>query len=284
MPLAKSNYEIMDLNEFQAMLNKGQFYTGLVEQLGYVYWTDEIVYFIRTNPEELFGKPRFQQIPVPYSYHNSQLVVSKVRKVMHIMPKEELRKYNFDMYFQFYGVIEKMNNYFCETDAISDYRKIGSSTKIKNISELNNIIENVNTTTGYLEEAGILSLPKWVSLVQKGVICFSIYQDVSDGNYVDAAGKILSEFNPYSTWIDIGKAIMNSDHMQFKLARLYAKDYLEAVAGHRRWSAIYDQAAKKNNYDLKRKCRKEMDHYGRIADNSYAEFKNCMDKLGIKYY
>ena len=58
--------EIKKLPEFEAMVNAGNTtYTGLVEGIGYVYWTTETLYFIRTNPEQLWAIPKYQQIPFP---------------------------------------------------------------------------------------------------------------------------------------------------------------------------------------------------------------------------
>jgi len=49
--------EIKKLPEFEAMVNAGNTtYTGLVEGIGYVYWTTETLYFIQNN----YG--RFQNI------------------------------------------------------------------------------------------------------------------------------------------------------------------------------------------------------------------------------
>lgn len=281
-----NKYTILDLDEFKALIKKGHPYTGLVEMLGYVYWTDEIVYFVRINPEELFGVPKFKEVPIPYSFHNSQPVISKIRKVMHILSKDELRRYNFDMYFQFYGIIEKMNKHVCETDAISNYRKIGSnSISDRNIiSEASDVVGSLDTVTGWLEDANVAKKPKWIKYLQRGVTVLSIYQDIRNEQYIDAAGKVLSEYNPYSTWIDIGKAILSSDCMQFRLARLYAKEYLEAVAEHKKWSIIQEQAKKAKKSGLYRDCAKKLDEYSDIAQENYVNFQKCMDKLGYKYY
>lgn len=35
--------------------------------MGYVYWTDEIASFIRTNPKDLYAVPEYKEIPIPHS-------------------------------------------------------------------------------------------------------------------------------------------------------------------------------------------------------------------------
>ena len=87
-----SNVEKIDKALFQVMLNSGHRYTGLLDKIGYVYWTQETIFFVKIYPP-LFGKdhsPRFElgitgkpffeeisQLEIPYYRNRGYLVVDK---------------------------------------------------------------------------------------------------------------------------------------------------------------------------------------------------------------
>ena len=101
--------EIKKLPEFEAMVNAGNTtYTGLVEGIGYVYWTTETLYFIRTNPEQLWAIPKYQQIPFPYFQRKDAIIETKTLHTLHVLSKDELLKLDYDAYYAFYGIVEEM--------------------------------------------------------------------------------------------------------------------------------------------------------------------------------
>lgn len=280
----KQKYEIISLADFEVSIARGETYAGLVDTIGYVYWTDEQVYFVHLNPEERLAKPRYQQISLPYfGYNKSEPIITKVFKRLNIMPKDELMRWNYDMYYQVFGVIEEMQKYTSVADAtrVHKIKKMPYSVARQKdgTSAAEKAWEAFDTTTDALDAAGAIKLPKWFSV---GKTAVTICNDLSNGEYLNVAGTLILSFTKYGFLLDIGTAIINSEYVQTNLARDNAVEYKNAVNNHQYWLNKYNKACRAKDYKAQIRCEKEMKKCSDIASKNYDSFKRCIDKLGYK--
>lgn len=223
----KQKYDIMSLADFEASIGMGETYTGLVDILGYVYWTDEEVYFIHLNPEERLAQPIYQQIPLPYFGHNKcKPVITKVFKRLNIMPKDELMRWNYDMYYQVFGIIEEMQKYTIVADATRVHKIIKMPYSVARqkggTSAAEKAWKTFDTTTDALDAVGVIRLPKWFSV---GKTAVTICHDLSNGEYLNVAGTLILSFSKVGFLLEIGTAVYKSDYMQFKMGQCDAEEF-----------------------------------------------------------
>lgn len=256
--------KILSLKDFEAMLRLGQMYEGLVEHIGYVFWKSESVYFIRVNPEERFGQPKYREINIydavvrtalplystqyPAISHNS--VVIKIRHRLNVMPKEDLKNANPEMYRQFYGVEEEIMGNTWARDA----------TRMNRVKIVRDAVAIPYIQGG----VGVINLPKWFSYGQTAI---SIAKDIGDGEYFDAAGHVLLAVCPYSFVLDIGKAMYDTDYMQEGMRRNFSQhfDYYK----HK-----YCEALEKNNKSAIREFSEKMIHYEELINECCKKLKH----------
>lgn len=270
--------KILSLKDFEAMLRLGQMYEGLVEHIGYVFWKSESVYFIRVNPEERFGQPKYREINIydavvrtalslystqyPAISHNS--VVIKIRHRLNVMPKEDLKNANPEMYRLFYGVEAEImgNTWARDATRMNRVKIVRDAVAIPYIqgvsaSEMcSKVYDGVNSTAGVLDGVGVINLPKWFSYGQTAI---TIAKDIVDGEYFDAAGHVLLAVCPYSFVLDIGKAMYDTDYMQEGMRRNFSQhfDY---------YKHLYCIAVKEEDPAAIEKYSKEMKHYERLVE------------------
>lgn len=125
-----------------------------------------------------------------------------------------------------------------------------------------------DTTTDALDAVGVIKLPKWFSV---GKTAVTICNDLSNGEYLDAAGTLILSLTKYGFLLDIGTAIINTEYMQTGMARLYAQEYMDIQR-----KIYYEEKSRNPDCD---KIRRLESAQKAALDN----FKNCMDNLGIKY-
>ena len=275
----EGQYEIKSVLDFEASMAKGEAYEGLVEDIGYVYWRKEAMYFIRMNSDEWYAKPVYQKVPGPYFTLGGRKVITQTAQRLYIMPKEELMQHDYGRYYQFYVLPGELRKQTCETDAIQP-KKV-SQGKIKAESEkdeikrevdkVDDILGIVDNVIGFLEDAGKIKIPKWVPKAKAGVTgVFMAVDCYLQGDYVDATGRLLEALNPYGVWIDIGTVVYNSDLMQRRMAEQYAKDW-------KKYNALYEDGCRRSPNSTKTK------EYERLKDYNMKRFMECMDQLGCKY-
>ncbi len=274
--------EIKKLPEFEAMVNAGNTtYTGLVEGIGYVYWTTETLYFIRTNPEQLWAIPKYQQIPFPYFQRKDAIIETKTLHTLHVLPKNELMKYDYDAYYAFYGIVEEMLKLIHRVDAIKSYwemplpiiKKVEGAQKGND--RRNGILSlgsQINDQIGApLDAANMLMDNKHIGKIGDGLSLISIIDEVGNGEYWSAAGDILlfaagkTKLSPYLTAISLGTWMYHTDLMQRRLARLSAREYLRLLY----------ELERETDWNTKQKLRSQIETQRKI-------FEECLRNLGIK--
>ncbi|WP_455593529.1 hypothetical protein [Bacteroides sp.] len=275
----KGQHEIKSLPDFETSMAKGEAYEGLVEGIGYVYWVKEAMYFVHINSDKSYAKPVYQQVPGPYFTFGGKKVIAQMIRRLYIMSEEELRKHDYSKYYQFYVLPKELRKQICETDAIqskkvSESRVKGESQneKIKrDVDKVDGILGTIDNVSGLLEDAGKINLPKWVPYAKIGVTgVFMAIDRCLKGDYVDATGRALEALNPYGTWIEIGKAMYNSNLMQQRMAEQYAKEW-------KKYRILYDEGCMTAPNSVK------TEEYRNLRNYNYTRFKECMDQLGYKY-
>lgn len=269
----KQKYKIISLADFEDLIGRGETYTGLVDVIGYVYWVDEKVYFVHLNPEERLAKPRYQQILLPYFGNNkSKPIITKVFKRLNIMPKDELMRWDYDMYYQVFGIIEEMQKYTSVADATRVHKIIKMPYSVAWQKDGTSAAEKVwgafDTTTDALDAVGAIKFSKWFSV---GKTVVTICNDLSNGEYLNVAGTLILSFTKYGFLLDVGAAIANSEHMQTGVASIFAKEW-------KYYSTLYEQES-----NSKSPNKSDMETYKKRRDHYLKLFKKCMDKLGYKY-
>lgn len=281
------NIEIMRLPDFEAMVNAGNYtYAGLVEGIGYVYWEKQVLYFIRTNPKDLWAIPKYQQIPFPYFQKKDVEIVSKILYTLHVLSKEELRKQNFDAYYAFYGVIDEMMKLVHQRDATHIDKPMPLFPVIQNGVTGGNSRQNgllslgsqINNQIGApLETMNMLIENKHLGQVGDGLSLISIVDNIDRGEYWSAAGDVLlfaagkTKLNPYLTAFNFASWMYHTDLMQERLAQNFAKEFKDIQR------EIYKQKNNKHpNYDKIRNLEEKQNLV-------FKKFEDCMKNLGIKY-
>lgn len=279
--------EIKNISDFEAMLNAGNTtYTGLVESIGYVYWTTETLYFIRTNPEERWATPKYRQIPFPYFQRQDAIIETKTLHTLHVLPKNELMKYDFDAYYAFYGALDDMMKLIQPTDAIKRERVMPAPiikvTKAEKGSDVENGIlsvgSQINNQIGVpLDAVNMLMDNERIGKVGDGLSLISIMDNVNRGEYWSAAGDVLlfaagkTKLSPYLAAINLGAWMCHTDLMQTRLATGFATEYKNIQR------EIYNEEHSKSpDYN---KIRRLAEKQVRVRKN----FEDCMEKLGNKY-
>lgn len=274
----KEEHEIKALADFEVLINQGKTsYTGLVESVGYVYWLNEPIYLVRTNSKELFAIPTYQQVPGPYCMPGGSPVITQTVQRLYIMSEKDLMKHKYSMYYQFYVLPKERQKQICETDAISSNKEQASRTrqieadKCK-VAKAKDTWSAIDTASGMLEDAGVIKLPKWLSRGKSGITAIFIATDLYlKGDYVNAAGEVVQALNPYGAFIEVGKAMYNSDLMQIKMAQDYAKNWVK-------YENLYWI-----EYNRINRNQSDLEKYDIERTNNLRNFRECMDKLGLKY-
>lgn len=284
--------EIKKLSDFEAMLNTGNTtYTGLVEGIGYVYWKKETLYFIRTNPEQLWGTPKYRQIPFPYFQTKGVIIENKTLHTLHVLSKDELMKHDIDAYNAFYGILDEMIEFIHRPDAIS-YREISlpiikAKGALKGNDAGNGMLSfgsQINDQIGApLDAANMLIDNKYIGKVGDGLSLISIIDEVGNGEYWSAAGDILlfaagkTKLSPYLTAISLGTWMYETKFMQWGQACLNYGDYKNARAKYEYYRNLY------NKEDKSDAIKKKMDKYFEIMNYHYLEMQNNLRNLGVKF-
>lgn len=286
--------EIKKLSDFEAMVNAGNTtYTGLVESIGYVYWKTETLYFIRTNPEQLWGIPQYRQIPFPYFQRKDAIIETKTLHTLRVLPKDELMKYDYDAYYAFYGIAEEMLKFIHRTDAIKSYwdlplpiikAKGGAQEGNDRGNGILSLGSQINDQIGApLDAMNILMDNKHIGKIGDGLSLISIIDEVGNGEYWSAAGDVLlfaagkTKLSPYLTAISLGTWMYETNFVQWGQACLNYGDFKKARAKYEYYRNLYD------NEDKSDAVKKERDKYFEIMNYHYTEMKNNLHKLGVDF-
>lgn len=278
------NIEIMRLPDFEAMVNAGNYtYTGLVEDIGYVYWEKQVLYFIRTNPKDIWGTPKYQHIPIPCFQKKDAEIVSVILHKLHVLPKEELRKQDFDAYYAFYGVIDEMMKLVHQRDAtrvdkpMPSFPVINSRVTGQGNSRQNGLLalgSQINNQVGApLETMNMLMENKRLGQIGDGLSLISIADNIDKGEYWSAAGDVLlfvagkTKLNPYLTALNFAGWMYNTDLMQEGMAQVFASEVLKYM----RLCEI-EEAKDSPNYNRLRRYKEKM-------NANWENFEKCRARL-----
>lgn len=286
------NIEIKTFSDFEAMVNAGNTtYTGLVEGIGYVYWKTQTLYFIRTNPKELWATPKYQQIPFPYFQRKDVEIVNKTLHTLYVLSREELMKLDFDVYYAFYGVVDEMMKLIHQRDATRideaitfpkiPFPKIKNGVTGQENSRQNGMLSlgsQINDQIGApLGTMNMLMENKRIGQVGDGLSLISIANNIDKGEYWSATGDVLmfaagkTKLNPYVTAIDIAKWMYHTDLMQEGLARNFAKETLKYMR-----LCKVEEAKKNPNYNKIR-------YYQEKMNANLEKFEECRARLKANY-
>lgn len=292
--------------EFDAKLNSGYPHTGLVEDIGYVEWTTEDIYFVKLYPfrtiknvTEYYNKPvdssktgvlgnslkpYYQQIQVheqfKYIRQNFEVVTKKKYNIK-VTPPEVLIFTDERLALSYYdGVLPSRNdNISAPSKSMSDMEiKRDLSLLDKAINQLRPIYplakvgETVDDQIGLPLGIADKFAPKGskVPVIGNVLTGLSIVSDVVEGDYYSAGGKLIkSVAGWYGVAWDVGVGMYQSDLMQKRLAIMNAKGYKEALQR-------YELARRRRDYRAADKAFEDVLNY-------YKMFEGNMDNLGIKY-
>lgn len=278
--LSKKGTGILPLADFVALVENKQCYSGLVESVGYVYWTEKTYWFEHVNADDRWALPIYHQISSPVLSNNRRRPIkSKVVYTLNIMLPEELKGHNKDMYYEFYGFLFEMPN--MQVDALRVNRMYPSNGSGRNV-ETNDVFRlgsRVDDAIGApLGMAGMLTDNKALGNVGTALTGLSILHDIDRGEYWSAGGKVLlfaiTQFsknaNVYAGLFSFGSWIYKSDYMQRQLAREYAKAYKQLGKEYNRLFSKDPNHPNLSKINEKMKVQLQL-------------FKQCMDNLGIAY-
>jgi hypothetical protein len=198
-------YLQISYEEFKVLCNQGQTYTGLVTSVGWVSWTSVLDYFVNISPNR-FVRPTYKLIQTHEQWiHRSAYkeVISKKRYILHIIPPDVLLIDYPDAYWQLYPEIAKEREQqmlVAVNDAIQPpkrvippYIPIGNSQSQSPFKPIAETVAEVDYVLGIpysvANELNIIKGNRYLEVIIAG-IC--IYNDISDGNYFSAAGRLLT--------------------------------------------------------------------------------------------
>ena len=216
--------------------------------------------------------------------NSANTVVTKIVYIMHIMYPEELKKYDYQLYYQYYGFILEMIH---EPVSLKVVRLEHLPVHItdKGSNDLFRLGAKVDDAIGApLGIAEMLTNNKAMGRTGAALTGLSIMHDLDRGEYWSAGGKVLlftastisSKVNVYAGIINFGVWMYNTDRMQNELARGFANEYKSIVREINR----LDQATppKKRDSKYNRKRDKLVYKLGVCERN----FINCVNKLGYE--
>ena len=246
-----SNIEKIDKAQFQVMLNSGHRYTGLLDKIGYVYWTREEIFFVKIYPVAyskvdispipklgITEKHYFQEIsPLRVSYYKNGrfLVVTKPKFKLKVISVAELELYDKQLYKQYHGGRVPMKSDKIQPPTNRLPLTTGTAKIQKGIPDgvaaVANVGKDVDDHVGvYFDVLESLNIGgKTIPFVGNVLATFSIISDLSDGDYISATGElIVSLAGWYGVVWQIGKMIYDSD--DFKI-----EDYNSKLRNYNYW-------------------------------------------------
>jgi hypothetical protein len=297
-------------DEFQAHLQAGYPYTGLVDGVGYVYWIPHTVYFYKDYPQangsyvkNRFGRPVLKQIPeiMIFEYKRKRYeIVTKTQYDIRVIPPEELFRLSPQIYQEYYeGKMPPVYGwengvYINKNDAIqppkNTYRDINSvenqagrlglkedMTAFLRTAE--KIDDAIGLPLGVVDEFNGLKKIPYAGKILTGL---SILSDINDGEYISAAGKVITAAaGVYGVAWDVVSWMYNTDYMQEGLARLNATDAKKYLFDYYQYKKLFEDDQKRGKYN---------DYYKKKMDESFEKyksynnmFKKNLDNLKIKY-
>lgn len=300
-------YKKISKAEFDAKLNSGYPHTGLVEDVGYVEWTSEDIYFVKLYPYRTIKnvieyynkpvdisktgvmgnalKPYYKQIESyqQFVYQSKNFeVVTKKKYNIKVTPPEVFIFTDENLARSYYeGILPSRNdNISVSSRKMSEYDIKQEVNKLE--KAINGLLMSVNpiAKVGEAVDDGIgLPLGVVAEFTPKGskipvvgnvLTGLSIVSDIADGEYYSAGGKLIkAAANWYGLAWDIGVTMYESDLMQKRLAIENAKGFKKALLK-------YKEMEREGDYRASEKAFQELCNY-------YNMFKGNMDNLGIKY-
>jgi hypothetical protein len=313
------------LTKFIAQLKAGERYEGNVKDLGQVTWIAETVYFAKVYKlynalSPILGDLDFASEKAAIDNYKrrggnkhvttrfvwkelNDLNIWQYKSTFEIKTKKKYRiiilpNLNIDADFS-YTDSHLEHAGIRDNTTISDRYLHKTLSKIEgflhnefdkkavaHLSVLNNAMDTygVSAALDVLDEFDLT--PKSVGWFTDILSCISIIDDLDEGDYINAAGKVFEftvekglgkiGFGWVSTAISIGTLIYETDNMQRQLARGYAIEYKELV--NKINLLDYYTPAKKRNHEYQRKRNELIDELIICEKN----FMRCMDNLRIE--
>ena len=219
-----------------------------------------------------------------FATNGSNPIISKVVYTLRVMTPEELKRYNLDMYYEYYGPLVDMPKMPVDALRVARHEPIplatGRSSGQEGSNELFRLGAGVDNAIGApLGLASLLTGNNNLGNAGSALTGLSILHDIDRGEYWSAGGKSLlfaitqisSKANVYATIISFSTWIYQTNYMQEELARGYAREY-------KHYMSLYIMESKR-----KRPNQSALDKYSKQMNTNLKLFKQCMDNLGISY-
>jgi len=298
-------------DEFQAHLQVGHPYTGLVDGLGYVFWVSHTVYFYKVYQQEngsyvknRYGRPVLKQIPeiLIFEYKRKRYeIVSKTQYDIKVIPPEYLFRLNVTVSMEYYGSeippVDGWANgvYINKNDAIQppkktdhvSYPAVNHAGKLGLTEDMTaflrtaeKIDDAIGVPLGVVEEFDGLKKIPYAGKILTGL---SIFSDINDGEYISAAGKVITAAaGVYGTVLDVVTWMYNTDYMQGGLGKLNASDAKKYLSEYYKYRNLFEDDYKRGKYN--KNYKKKMDESWENYKKYENMFKKNLDNLGIKNY
>jgi hypothetical protein len=284
MSSSRNICEILSLHEFKNLVKNNQLYTGLVEGLGWVYWTDQELLFEYINSHERFATPVYVHIFFTVGAKSrGNPIVSRIVHHLNLMPPWDLQQRYPDAYRAYYERDEDRGEGLPPIDALrvakprwvdpsilyhinkggdglNPWLKLGADVD-EAVGGAIGLAEMLTKNGALGEVGGILSI-------------LSIAHSMDKGEYWNAGFNgvlfVVGLVNPYVSAFSLLKGLMQSDAAHEGMARQYAKQYKTLQAEYYRISRKNPNDSKL--YDLKKRMQQQK-----------GLFESEIKKLGIKY-
>lgn len=267
----RNKYVVLSVAELEGRIRSGCRYEGLVDGIGYVYWRSQEIYFIQTNPKDVFSAPVYRQIETPYfQFDKVRSVETKVQYTLCVLSAKELQQKDRDMHnWYYYGEAAEVNS--MKSAFISDATKVAQPVILIDIpyQQLNvsrtsagrRMWNGFDTATDIADEFGMLPKPinRYLSI---GKTMINVIDNVSRGKYYNAAGNIIGSFIDCNIglYIDAGVMVYETDYMQKGIGRNAAEEFKYNVGmakkyeemGNRKMADSFWEKAKQNERQMKK--------------------------------
>ncbi len=269
-PLSRS--KVLPFSDFEALCEKGQVYSGLVEGLGKVSWESELIYFVWIDPTTIGQSGYYQQVSYTESLicqMNHFKVVTKTKYNMHVVSPEQL-EYTDPIAYQAYYPVPPLKR-----DAIKESIPdigIPSNSEGKSSKPIGwEIGAEVDKKIGLpLGIADKFSSGKTFGRIGTGLTVISIVNDIYDGKFFSAFGTAIKSF---SGWYGIA---WDAGVMIYESERFIINNYWSTLHEYKRRSAAYERSGSNRTYNLMRSALKNYDaayiRYEKLMQKKYGPY------------
>lgn len=211
-----SKHPKISRTEFQVMLDSGSPYTGLVEEVGYVYWTEEDIHFIRVYPvKNRLGQVSYSPKPVEnklllegyyiekpfflaiapherFKYREFEQTIKK-RYILQVKDIASLEYTDRNLYKEYHDGVEPTRN--DKVQPSSSWKdkadKIFKNRLPDEVAAVANAGREIDDKVGVYVEGINRFGPKKIPYVGNILAGMTIVSNINDGDYYAAIGEII---------------------------------------------------------------------------------------------